>query len=287
MNAIKQIIGMFCLIVLLSGMPLMLYTEKDEVRFEPGNIVSHAVFLVEQIGEGTLGTYWIGSTERDIAKDIIPYTENTFKLLFSSVLVSVLISVAFGLFLQRFRIVRLLQRILDVLSTIPDFILILFLILIAISFYKLTGMRIITLSPVSDAQNDWFPITVLSLGPTIFLLRVVSTKYVQISGEDYIGTALAKGMSRWHIQLHHVYKNIKPFLFSDLKKAIAITVANLFIVEYTLNVVGLTRFIFSRESSYQFTTAVMGLMGIIFLSILVYMLIRLILYVFERTLIYR
>ena len=283
----KQILGVFFLVLAICGGPIMLTTVKEEVVFAPEKVVSHSLYLIQQIAGGTLGTYYLGDYERSIAADILPFAISTFELLFTSVLIAVLAGLIFGLFLQRFWVVRKFQRLLDLVSTIPDFILIFLSILAAVSFYKLTSIRIITLSPTSDAANSWFPILLLSIGPTIFLLKVISLKYVQIGGEDYIKTALAKGMSIWHVLIHHVYKNIKPFLLADLKKTIAITVANLFIVEYLLNVVGLTRFIFSKSSDYQFNSAVMGLMGIIFVSLLVYLLIRAILYLFERVVVYK
>ncbi|RNB90720.1 ABC transporter permease subunit [Brevibacillus fluminis] len=286
MTALKQFIGMFFLVLLVAGTPLMLYTANEEVQFEPDGMISHAVYLLESLAEGSLGTYYLGTTERSIADDILPFTVQSFQLLFTSVLIAVVGSLTFGLFFQRIRLVRIVQRMLDVIATIPDFILILFSIVLAVGFYKMTNVRIITLSPTSDASNNWFPTMVLALGPTIYLLRVVSMKYVQVCGEDYIATAVAKGMNVRHVQLHHVYKNIKPYFVADLKKAVAITIANLFIVEYSLNVVGLTRFIFSR-SGYQFTAAVMGLLGIICLSIIVYFLMIAILYVFERSVIYK
>ncbi|MDH4617730.1 ABC transporter permease subunit [Brevibacillus sp. AY1] len=287
MAYVKQILGVFFLVIVICGGPIMLTTVKEEVVFAPEKVVSHSVYLIQQIAGGSLGTYYLGDYERSIAADILPFAISTFELLFTSVLIAVLAGLMFGLFLQRFGFVRKFQRLLDLVSTIPDFILIFLSILAAVSFYKLTSIRIITLSPTSDAANSWFPILLLSIGPTIFLLKVISLKYVQIGGEDYIKTALAKGMSIWHVLIHHVYKNIKPFLLADLKKTIAITVANLFIVEYLLNVVGLTRFIFSKSSAYQFNSAVMGLMGIIFLSLLVYLLIRVILYLFERVVVYK
>lgn len=283
----KQLVAMFLLVIVVCGAPVMLFTADEEVVFQPERVVSRTVFLFEKISQGSLGTYFVGETEREIADDILPFAVNTFELLFTSVLIAVAASILFGLFFQRYRFVRLFQRFLDIISTIPDFILIFFSILAAISFYKLTDIRIITLSPTSDAANNWFPLTVLAMGPTIFLMKVISFKYVQIGGEDYIKTALAKGMGIWHVLIHHVYKNIQPFLLADLKKAIAVTVANLFIVEYTLNVVGLTRFIFSKNSPYQFNAAVMGLMSMIILSILVYVLIRAILYLFERAFVYK
>ncbi|MED1946039.1 MULTISPECIES: ABC transporter permease subunit [Brevibacillus] len=287
MTYIKQLIGMFFLVIVVCGGPFMLYTQKEEIVFEPGNIVVHTVYLIQQIAEGSLGTYYSGQTERSIAEDILPFAISSFELLFASVSVAVLASIMFGLLLQRFRIVRQFQKVLNLLATIPDFILIVVSIVGAVGFYKMTHIRIITLSPVSDSESTWFPITLLSIGPTIFLMKVVSLKYAQIGGEDYIKTALAKGMGIWHVLIHHVYKNIKPFLIADLKKTIAISVANLFIVEYLLNVVGLTRFIFSKDGGYEFNAAVMGLLGIILLSILVYLLIRLILYVIERAVVYK
>ncbi|MDR5002234.1 MULTISPECIES: ABC transporter permease subunit [Brevibacillus] len=287
MSYVKQLLGMFFLVIVVCGGPFMLYTVKEEIVFAPEEIVVHSVFLIQQIASGSLGTYYLGENERSIAEDIVPFAMNTFKLLFSSVSIAVVASLVFGLFLQRFRMVRQLQKVLNLVATIPDFILIFMSILAAVGFYKLTNIRIITLSPTSDSANDWFPMTLLAIGPTIFLMKVVSLKYVQIGGEDYIKTALAKGMGIWHVLTHHVYKNIKPFLVADLKKTIAITVANLFIVEYLLNVVGLTRFIFSKDGGYQFNAAVMGLLGIILLSILVYVLIRAVLYLFERVAVYK
>lgn len=287
MSYVKQLIGMFFLVIVVCGGPFMLYTVKEEIVFAPENVVVRTAYLIQQIAGGSLGTYYLGENERSIAEDILPFAASTFELLFSSVLIAVVASLVFGLFLQRFAIVRHFQKALNLIATIPDFILIFVSILAAIGFYKWTNIRIITLSPTSDAANDWFPMTLLAIGPTIFLMKVVSLKYTQIGGEDYIKTALAKGMGIWHVLFHHVYKNIKPFLLADLKKTIAITVANLFVVEYLLNVVGLTRFIFSKSSPYQFNAAVMGLLGIILLSILVYLLIRAILYLFERAVIYK
>lgn len=287
MSYVRQLIGMFLLVVAVCGAPFMLYTDKDEVRVSPENVIVRTVYLLEQIADGSLGTYWVGNTERSIAQDIGPFALSTFELLFFSVLIAVAASLLFGLFLQRFGAVRQLQRALDVIATVPDFVLIMLAILAAIQFYKWTGIRIITLSPFSDADNNWFPLTILAIGPTIFLMKGVSLKYAQIGGEDYIRTALAKGMGIWHILVHHVYKNVKPFLVADLKKTIAITVANLFVVEYLLNVVGLTRFIFSKDGGFEFDAAVMGLMSIVLLSILVYVLIRAILYLFERAFVYK
>lgn len=287
MSYLKQGIGIFLLVIAICGGPLILYTVKEEVVFAPENIVAPTIYLLEEMAGGSLGSYYVGETQRSIAGDIMPFALNTFRLLFASTLTAVIASLLFGLFFQRFWLVRKLQSLLNATTVIPDFIVIMLAILGAVSFYKWTNIRIITLSPTSDAPNEWFPIMLLAVGPTIFLWKVISLKYAQVGGEDYIRTAVGKGMGIWHVLIHHMYKNIKPTLLADLKKTIAIAVTNLFIVEYLLNVVGITRFIFSKSAGYQFAPSVIGLFCIILLSLLVYLLIRLLLYLFERAVVYK
>ncbi|WP_255298516.1 ABC transporter permease subunit [Brevibacillus dissolubilis] len=282
---LMQIIGVFLLILLVSGLPIMFGIDDErDVVFRPEVLVIQSADLLTDLSQGTLGTYWIGRTERSIADDLVSFTEQSFILLLSSLLIAVISSIVFGLFLHHNRLSRGVKRVLDFLSTIPDFIMIMFFLVGAIAFYQMTDIRLITLSPFAEGGlRLWFPIVVLSIGPTIFLLKMVDLKYYQVGGEDYIRTALAKGLAIRHIQLHHVYKNIKPFLVADLKKAIAITIANLFVVEYLLNVSGITRFIFG---DYAFATAAIGLGVLLLLSVLIYGLIRGILYLFERGFIY-
>lgn len=280
---LQQVVAVFFLVLVVAGAPLILQARGEEVYFQPERFIAHAALLVENISDGTLGTYTLGRNERDIAGDILPFAENSFLLLFFALLIAVTISIIFGMFLHRYRVVHIYQRILDIISTVPDFVQVLFFMLAAIAFYKMTDIRLITLSPFSEANNNWFPTLILSVGPTLYLMKVVSLKYSQTCGEDYIRTALAKGMNVRYIILHHVFKNVKPFLIADMKKAISITIANLFVVEYLLNVVGVTRFIFGE---YQFSTAAIGLMLLLVISLVVYMLIWLILYLFERGFIY-
>ncbi|UFJ39112.1 ABC transporter permease subunit [Brevibacillus humidisoli] len=283
LRSLLQLVVIFLLVLTVAGAPLMIGIRGEAITIQPESFVIHTVKLLEDISSGSLGTYYLGENEREIAEDIWRYAENSFFLLFSSMLIAVGISIVFGIFLHRFGPVRIVQRFFDVMSTIPDFVQVLFALTLAISFYKWTGIRLVTLSPFSENKSFWFPVLVLSLGPTLYLLKLVTLKYYQTSAEDYIRTALAKGLNVWHINLHHVFKNIKPFLIADLKKAISVSLANLFMVEYLLNVVGVTRFIFG---GYQFNAVAIGLFILLVLSTVVYLSIRLILYVFERGLVY-
>lgn len=269
----------------MAGLPQMLAINEDGLLFiTPENVILQTGALVHDVSNGTLGKYVSGKNIRNISDDIFPFAKQSFILLLSSLLVAIVVSVLFGLFLHRWRVITWIKKAFDFFSIIPDFILILFFLFTSVTLYKATGIRLITISPLSkDLSKVWFPVFVLSIGPMLYLVKLVDLKYKQIGGEDYVRTAVAKGLGGLHVQLHHMYKNIKPFFVADLKKAISISVTNLFIVEYLLNVSGITRFIFG---SYQFNVVVIGLCILLLITGLVYAIIRFLLYLFERGFIY-
>ncbi|MGG1441810.1 ABC transporter permease subunit [Brevibacillus laterosporus] len=282
---LKQIIIMLILVIIMAGLPQMLAINEDGLLFiTPENVILQTGALIHDVSQGTLGQYTSGANIRNISEDIFPFAKQSFILLLSSLLVSIIVSILFGLFLHRWRIITWIKKVLDFISIIPDFILILFFLFLTVTIYKTTGVRLLTISPLSkDFSRIWFPILVLSIGPMLYLVKLVDLKYKQVGGEDYVRTAVAKGLGGFHVQLHHMYKNIKPFFIADLKKAISISVTNLFIVEYLLNVSGITRFIFG---TYQFNIVVIGLCILLLITGLVYAIIRFFLYLFERGFIY-
>ncbi|MCG7316115.1 MULTISPECIES: ABC transporter permease subunit [Brevibacillus] len=282
---LKQIIIMLILVIIMAGLPQMLAINEDGLLFiTPENVILQTGALIHDVSQGTLGQYTSGANIRNISEDIFPFAKQSFILLLSSLLVSIIVSILFGLFLHRWRIITWIKKVLDFISIIPDFILILFFLFLTVTIYKTTGVRLLTISPLSkDFSRIWFPILVLSIGPMLYLVKLVDLKYKQVGGEDYVRTAVAKGLGGLHVQLHHMYKNIKPFFIADLKKAISISVTNLFIVEYLLNVSGITRFIFG---TYQFNIVVIGLCILLLIAGLVYTIIRFLLYLFERGFIY-
>ncbi|AYB41570.1 ABC transporter permease subunit [Brevibacillus laterosporus] len=276
---------MLILVIIMAGLPQMLAINEDGLLFiTPENVILQTGALIHDVSQGTLGQYTSGANIRNISEDIFPFAKQSFILLLSSLLVSIIVSILFGLFLHRWRIITWIKKVLDFISIIPDFILILFFLFLTVTIYKTTGVRLLTISPLSkDFSRIWFPILVLSIGPMLYLVKLVDLKYKQVGGEDYVRTAVAKGLGGLHVRLHHMYKNIKPFFIADLKKAISISVTNLFIVEYLLNVSGITRFIFG---TYQFNIVVIGLCILLLITGLVYAIIRFFLYLFERGFIY-
>lgn len=150
------------------------------------------------------------------------------------------------------------------LSTVPDFVFVFFTILFALQVYQTTGIRLISLSPTKPTLSIWVPVLMLSVTPTIYLIRMMALKYEELLTEDYVRTALAKGLPKGYIDLHHLYRNLKPFLFADLKKVISLTIGSLFVVEFLYNINGLTKFIFvdyKRVGWFNWTGTSVSILG--------------------------
>lgn len=172
---------------------------------------------------------------------------------------------------------------MNILAAIPDFIIIVMSMILAVKIYKMTGIRVISLRPDGGALNTWFPTALAAIAPTLYLFKLVSVKYYQTSGEDYIKTAVAKGMGLNYINFQHVFKNLEPFIKSELVKVISLAIGNLFIIEYIMNVSGITKFIF-QSSGVQ--PIAIGLFAMLLISLIVYISNRLIFYLFKRGFIY-
>jgi len=281
----QQLAIILILIIFLAALPLIISIgpEKDGLVWNFGQLPEIFRHFFSQILSGSLGTYQLGMQERDIAQDIGDNFLTSLKVMVISGNAAVILSIIFGVFISRYRAAKVFNFILSVLSAIPDFILIIFSLILAVSFYKWTGIRIVSLRPDAGALNLWFPTLLVSIAPTLYLFKIVSVKYYQTGGEDYIRTAVAKGMGINYINFQHVYKNIEPFIKAETVKMISLSAGNLFIVEYIMNVSGITKFIFQ---STDVQPVIIGLFSMLVISAIVYGSIRLVLYLFKRGFIY-
>ncbi|MGJ7910341.1 ABC transporter permease subunit [Neobacillus sp. LXY-1] len=281
MRVLQQVVFIILLVLFLAAIPWVIHINPIDKSIDwdftrLGQIYKE---FFQTLAGGGLGTYTIGSQTREISGDI-PYNFTTsLIILLGGVIIAVIFSLLFGVFLSRFKLSRLINILLNILSSIPDFILIIFGLIIAVEFYQITGVRVLSLKVDGGALNLWFPICLSSLAPTLYLFKLVAVKYYQISGEDYIRTAVSKGMDLNYINLHHVYKNIEPFIIAELTKIISLAVGNMFIIEYLLNVRGITKFIFQ---SSQFQPIAIGLFSMLLISLIVFLSVRIVLFMFKR-----
>jgi peptide/nickel transport system permease protein len=285
MRLFQQAFFIIVLLLFLSVIPSIIEVNptNNSVEWNVERIPSIYSQFIKEIAHGSLGTYTTGLNERQISDDIVNNFTNSLLILIVGVHLAIFLSIIFGLFIQRFRFTRVFTMIFNLFSMIPDFILVIFSMILAVQIYKVTGIRLISLRPDAGMLNIWFPMILVAIAPTLYLFKLITVKYFQISGEDYIRTAVAKGMPIHYINLHHIYKNIEPFLLAELTKTISLAVGNMFIIEYLLNVPGITVFIFT---SFEFQPITIGLFSILLIAFVVYVLVRLTLFIFKRGMIH-
>lgn len=285
MRKLQQAIIIFLLIILIAAIPSIVVVNPLEksISWDFSRLGQLYESFIRELASGSLGTYQLGNQVRFISEDITSNFLTSFYILLVGVITAIVIGLLFGIFLSRFFVTRFVNMLLNVLSAIPDFILIIFSLVLAIKIYEVTGIRIIAFRPDSGALNIWFPCVLTAIAPTLYLFKLTAVQYYRISGEDYIRTAVSKGMRVNYINFQHVYKNIEPFIIAELTKVVSLAIGNLFIIEYLLNVPGITKFIFQ---SNQFQPITIGLFSMLLISFIVYLSIRIVLYLFKRGFIY-
>lgn len=284
-RVIQQAFVIFVLIMFLAALPMLISIDPYEktLSWDYEKLPQIYNDFISEIGSGSLGTYQLGSETREISADIGDNFVTSLTIMIIGVNVGVIFSLIFGIFISRFRLTKLFNSILNILSTIPDFIIIIVSLILAVKLYKATGIRMVSLRPDAGAINSWFPMLLVGIAPTLYLFKLVAVKYYQISGEDYVKTAVAKGMRLNYINFQHVFKNIEPYIIAELTKVISIGIGNLFIIEYLLNVSGITKFIFL---SNEVQPLAVGLFSLLAISLIVYLSIRGILFLIKRGFIY-
>lgn len=280
-RVVQQIIIILLLIIFLASLPMMIMVDPDSqsIKLDVQQLPEVYGQFFTNLMEGSLGTYQLGYQERSIAQDISDNFFTSLSIMLIGVNAAIVTSIVFGIFISRFKITRVFGVILNILATIPDFIIILLSMILAVNFYKMTGIRIISMRPEAGALNLWFPIILAGFAPTVYLFKLIAVKYYQTGGEDYIRTAVAKGMKLNYINFQHVFKNIEPFIAAELIKVISLGIGNLFIIEYILNVPGITKFIFQ---SAEIQPIAVGLICMLIISLLVFLSVKLVFFLFKR-----
>ncbi|RHW41289.1 ABC transporter permease subunit [Neobacillus notoginsengisoli] len=281
----QQALIIIGLILFLAALPsiVMMNHAMQAVEWKFEHVPALFGTFFSNLKDGGLGTYELAGKQRLIAEDIGDNFKTSLSIILAGVGGGVLFSLVFGIFISRFRLTKLFNAFLNILAAIPDFILIIISLILAIKFYKATGIRVVSLRPDAGSLNIWFPMLLTGIAPTLYLFKIVAVKYYQTSGEDFVRTAVAKGLAPNFINFQHVFKNIEPFINAELTKVISLAISNLFIVEYLMNVSGITKFIFQNGDMQP---VAIGLFSMLLISFITYITVRVAIFLFKRGFIY-
>jgi peptide/nickel transport system permease protein len=167
----------------------------------------------------------------------------------SAVILSFLASIVLGTLaaLRRDRLVDRLATLSSIIgSSVPDFVVGLLLLIVVARRYDMFPS--FGYEPLSSGLWEWgrhliLPLAAMSLSLVGVMTRLTRTSVLATLEEDYVRTAIGKGLSRRRILTHHV---IKPSLIPVVTTAGLLFVAvtgGVVVIEYVFSIPGLGRLI--------------------------------------------
>lgn len=253
-------------VLLVAGLPLIIRIQEGMVRFDWAAPFTSAGHYLLGLFTGESFIYTAGKMELNFLNEFFSYFLASFLYTCVAALIGLILGIILGVLLTG-PIWDRLKGAFSALGVVPDFILILVLQRLTAYLFLQHGILLWQV-----ATLDWkrpaiaLPLFTMSLIPTIYLVRNLSAHTYQIRSADYILMAKANGLSRRHIYLYHILRNVIPFLKADLQKLVGIILGNLFIVEALFNLRGITRMIFSGFG-YNLTANALFVIVLLYLAV--------------------
>jgi ABC-type dipeptide/oligopeptide/nickel transport system permease component len=247
---VGSVFGLF----LLAALPEMFHVQGGILHVDMAALPRSIAAYVRGLFTGESLTYGTSWSPRSFL-DTLGYTLPTsLRYAGIALLISLALGLGFGMALGDRRRERL-QDLLGGLGMIPDFILALLLQIGVVALFQATGVRLARIASISVTdQAVVLPLIVLTVLPTIYLMRDVSNRVFQVAAEEYVLVARAQGLSRARTAWRHVFPHALAHVRGNATKLVAIMLGNLFIVEYLFNLRGVTRlvFVWANWRYYQF-----------------------------------
>lgn len=142
---------------------------------------------------------------RPVTEIIFTRLGETLKLGIWAFGISIVVGVLLGIYtaLNRGKLIaEICNQIMSVLYAIPGFIIAIFLMLV-FSFH----MNLLPSQGGGSPSHYIMPIICLSIGPTISIARHVRNGILETISQDYIRTAVAKGVGRKNTIYKHAFRN--------------------------------------------------------------------------------
>lgn len=283
-----QLLSLIFLLV-LAAFPLVLFSgNSGEIVFNVSGVF--AIIKVFFIGLFSGDSYYFTQGDRSVFIFTVigdSFADSFYYLIITGISVLAL-TFLLGIWFWKVN-ERFFGKVISLLGILPDFILILLLQLFVTIVYKNFGIKLAKVA--SFDSNDTavlLPIITLIIIPLLYAVKALNEKTKDVLTQDYILTAIAKGVKKKDIYLYHVTANVTPYLKADLHKILAIMISNLFIVEYIFNLNGITALFFQTQAyfGYQYNLVIFCLVALFLLYGAVFFLLYMLIIFMERILKY-
>lgn len=138
-----------------------------------------------------------------------------------------------------------IERLLNLLESIPDLLLAFSLQIFVVWLYKQTDILFLDFAAVGGDKVYVLPILAISILPMIMMYKVILMLMDEEMSRSYVQMARSKGLEKGVILNVHVVRNIMKNIFYHSKIMIWISLSSLFIFEYIFNINGITTVFFN------------------------------------------
>jgi ABC-type dipeptide/oligopeptide/nickel transport system permease component len=144
------------------------------------------------------------------------------------------------------------------LISVPSFVFAALWQLIVLAMNQRAGTTILPFAGWGTLRHMILPSLALGLGTLAFLTRLMRSSLLEITGQDYVRTAKAKGLPPWRIFVSHQLRNGILPVITLLGPALASITTGGFVVESVFAIPGLGRYFVQAVQQLDYTV-IMGL----------------------------
>ncbi len=275
----------FSIIYFSPGDPLYLYTspavssykmteeQLDDMREALGLNGNVAERYVSWAGKMLKGDWGLSiSNHQPVKTQILDKLPNTIGLMGAALLLSVLISIPLGLLAGYYKnqwIDNIISGISYLGISLPAFwfgIMLIIVFSLHLSWFPSAGMRTIGVNSTADViRHGVLPVIVLSVNNTAVFVRYIRSNTIEQKEEEYVMTAISKGVPKMRVLRGHVLKNCLLPIITMVGMNFGTLITGSFIVESVFGWPGLGTLCLDAINSRDYTM----IMGITMLACIV------------------
>ncbi|TCP55865.1 binding-protein-dependent transport system inner membrane component [Tumebacillus sp. BK434] len=221
--------------------------------------------------EGEFGTItYRNRPDRQLPID--PQLKKMVERSFSYLIPALLTSIVAGFLLALLaiwlpRAGRVLDRINRLLLAMPDFLVVALMQMIAILLAMALRKKVLTIMQFADDTPFLIPFLAITLLPTALMYGAFRIAVTREWEEGYIKTAYAKGMSRPHVIIWHIMRNVTEDLLTVLPRVVSVAITSLVVAEVMCGVFGLGGYAINPDlhkvTSLPATCAILACFGLL------------------------
>lgn len=268
----------FSIIYFSPGDPLYLYTspavssykmtdeQLDSMRESlglDGNVVQRYVSWAGKMLQGDWGLSI--SNHQPVKDQILDKLPNTIGLMGASLLLSLIVAIPLGLLAGYYKN-RWIDNIISGISylgiSLPAFwfgIMLIIVFSLKLGLLPSSGMRTIGVTSTADViRHGILPVVVLSVNNTAVFVRYIRSNTIEQKEEEYVTTAISKGVPEMQVLKGHVLKNCLLPIITMVGMNFGTLITGSFIVESVFGWPGLGTLCMSVVNSRDYTM-IMGI----------------------------